>query len=162
MEERPIEVSTDHPCVLGLLTRRLADAESREAATLAGDALEALLRAGTFDRCCLPRYLALAPRRSQREVQIPIATYGDIETRVLVWPAGAADSTHSHKAGWTTFIPVTGQLVAIDDVPSEGVVAGPLRPRTAVVLRPEDALRHRLRNAEHDVAVTIHVSGPRA
>lgn len=162
MEERPIEVSTDHPCVLGIMTRQLARAESREAATLAGDALEALLRAGTFDRCCLPRYLALAPERSEREVQIPIATYGDIETRVLVWPAGAADSTHPHASGWTTFIPVTGQLVATDEAPGDGRVPGPLRPRKAVVLRPEDRLRHRVRNAEAAVAVSIHVSGPRA
>ena len=162
MEERPIEVSTDHQCVLGVLTRRLASAESREAATLAGDALEALLRAGTFDRCCLPRYLALAPARSAREVQIPIARYGDIDTRVLVWPTGAADSTHPHASGWTTFIPVTGQLVAVDEAPGDGTIAGPLRPRKAVVLRPEERLRHRVRNAEANVAVSIHVSGPRA
>lgn len=162
MEERPIEVSTDHQCVLGLLTRRLGDAESRDAATLAGDALEALLRAGTFDLCCLPRYLALAPTRAEREVQLPIATYGDVETRVLVWPEGSGDREHPHASGWTTFILVTGQLVAVDAAPGDGTIAGPLRPRTAVVLQPQDRLRHRLRNAESDVAVSIHISGPRS
>jgi len=162
VDQRPIEVSTDHRCVLGILTRQLAAAESREAATLAADALEALLRTGTFDRCCLPRYLALAPKRSEREVQIPIATHGDIETRVLVWPGGAGDRVHPHASGWTTFIPVTGQLVAVDEAPGDGTIAGPLRPRKAVVLRPEERLRHRVRNAEAEVALSIHISGPRS
>ena len=162
MEERPIEVSTDHPCMLGLLTRRLAEARGEDAPGLAAAALDALLRRGTFDRCCLPRYVALAPERGEREVQIPIADREGIETRVLVWPPGSQDGRHPHTAGWTVFVPVTGQLVAVDEAPGEGTSVGPLRARTPAVLRPEDGLRHRLRNAEEQVAVTIHISGPRS
>lgn len=161
MEQRPIEIPTDHPCLLGLLTRRLASADAQDRAALAAAALDAMLRDGAFDRCCLPRYMALAPSRGDREVQIPVAARDGIETRVLVWPAGAGDADHPHTSGWTVFVPVTGQLVAVDEAPGDGRSAGPLRARTAAVLRPEDGLRHRLRNNEHDVAVTIHVSGPR-
>ena len=161
MEERPIEVSTDHQCLLGLLTRRLASARAEDTATLAAAALDALLRDGAFDRCCVPRYLALAPERAEREIQIPIAERGGIETRVLVWPVGAADGAHPHSRGWTVFVPVTGQLIAFDK-DGDGTAAGPLRPRTPAVLRPEDGLRHRLRNREQRPALTIHVSGPRA
>ena len=161
MEERPIEVSTDHQCVLGVLTRRLAKADADDVAALAADALEALLREGSFDRCCVPRYLALAPAEAKREVQIPIATRDGIETRVLVWPVGASDGRHPHASGWTAFIPVAGQLVALDEAAGQGSAAGPLRARQAVVLRPEDGIRHRLRNNEREVALTIHVSGPR-
>jgi len=161
MEDRPIEVSTDHPCLLGLLTRRLATARAEDTATLAAAALDALLRDAAFDRCCLPRYLALAPARAAREIQIPIAQRGGIETRVLVWPVGAADGQHPHASGWTVFVPVAGQLIAVDET-GDGTTAGPLRPRTPAVLRPEHGLRHRLRNREPRPAVTIHVSGPRA
>jgi hypothetical protein len=164
MEERPIEVSTDHTCVLGTLTRRLADADVADvadAAALAAGALERLLRDGGFDRCCLPHYLRLAPDRGDREIQIPIAERGGIETRVLVWPRGASDRPHPHVDGWTVFIPAKGQLVAIDEVPGEGTTTGPLRVRTAAVLRPEEGIEHRLRNAEDALAVTIHISGPR-
>jgi Cysteine dioxygenase type I len=162
VEQRPIEVQTDHPCLLGLLTRRLANARADDTAALAADALEALLRDGTFDRCCLPRYVSLAPKRGDREVQIPIASRGGIETRVLVWPPGAGDGTHPHSDGWTVFAPAAGHLVAVDTAPGDGTAIGPVRARKAALLRPEDAVRHRLRNAEDEVAVTIHVSGPRA
>ena len=160
MEERPIEASTDHDCLLGMLTRHLASARADDTAALAAAALDALLRDGVFDRCCLPRYLSLAPDQAERETQIPIARSGGIETRVLVWPAGAGDGRHPHTSGWTVFVAVTGQLVATDET-GDGTTAGPLRARTPVVLRPEDGLRHRLRNRERQPAVTIHVSGPR-
>jgi hypothetical protein len=161
MEQRPIEVATDHPCLLGLLTRRLASSGTEDTAALAAAALEALLRDGAFDRCCLPRYMSLAPARGEREIQIPIAERGGIETRVLVWPAGSADGRHPHTSGWTVFVPVSGQLIA-EDACGDGTTAGPLRARTPAVLRPEDGLKHRLFNRESRPAVTIHVSGPRA
>lgn len=160
VEERPIEVATDHPCLLGILTRRLAAAPPGDGAVLAAAALAELLREGAFDRCCLPRYVALAPERGARERQIPIASCGGIETRVLVWPAGSGDGAHPHTTGWTVFAPVAGQLVALDRTPADGRIAGPLRARTPTVLRPEDRVSHRLRNLEDQVAVTIHISGP--
>ena len=162
MEERSIEVETDHAHLLGILTRRLAGARADDTAALAAAALEALLREGTFDRCCVPHYKSLAPRRGEREIQIPIASRGGIETRVLVWPAGAGDGTHPHSDGWTVFAPVTGQLIAVDEAPGDGTAVGPVRPRQAALLRPEDAIKHRLRNVENEVAVTVHISGPRS
>jgi hypothetical protein len=159
MEERPIEVRTEHGCVLDVLTRRLAEANVDDTAALANEALRALLRDGAFDRCCLPKYLALAPERGQREIQIPIATHGAIETRVLVWPIGAGDSAHPHVDGWTVFVPVAGDLVTVEQSPTDGTNATRLAPREPVVLRPEDRIRHRVRNAAPEPAVTIHISG---
>ena len=111
------------------------------------------------DRCCLPRYVALAPERGGREIQIPIATAGDIATRVLVWPIGSKDGMHPHVDGWTVFVPVAGELVSVEQPAGENVTVGTLDPRRPQVLRPEDAVRHRLRNNGEDVAVTIHISG---
>src|ERR1700704_755283 len=114
MEESPIEVRTDHTCVLAMLTRQLASSADADMPSLAAAAVDAMLRDGGFDRCCLPRYVALAPQRGGREVQIPIATERDIATRVLVWPIGSKDGMHPHTTGWTVFVPVTGDLVSVE------------------------------------------------
>ena len=159
MEDQPIEVSTDHTCVLAVLTRRLAASDDADKPALAAAAIDAILRDGSFDRCCLPHYIALAPERGGREIQIPIAVEGDIETRVLVWPIGSKDGMHPHIDGWTVFVPVTGQLVSVEQPAGEAVTAGPLELRRPQVLRPEERIRHRLRNQADDVAVTIHLSG---
>jgi hypothetical protein len=159
MDERPIEVATDHPCLLAVLTRRLAESRDADRPTLAAAALGAMLRSGQFDRCCLRHYLALAPERGGREIQIPIAVRDDIETRVLVWPVGSKDGMHPHVDGWTVFVPVTGDLVSVEQPAGEPITVGPLELRNPQVLRPEDSVRHRLRNQADDVAVTIHVSG---
>jgi hypothetical protein len=160
MEERPIEVRTDHPCLLAMLTRHLAASHDADLPTLAAAAVEAMLRDGGFDRCCLRHYVALAPQRGGREIQIPIATVGDIATRVLVWPVGSKDGMHPHVNGWTVFVPVSGQLVSAEQPAHEALSIGALEPRRPQILRPEDAVRHRLRNQGDEVAVTIHVSGP--
>jgi hypothetical protein len=159
MEERPIEVPTDHTCMLAMLTRQLASSGDVDRPALAAAAVDAMLRDGGFDRCCLPHYLALAPERGGREIQIPIATVGDIATRVLVWPIGSKDGMHPHIDGWTVFVPVTGELVSVEQPAGEPVTAGPLELRRPQILRPEERVRHRLRNQADDVAVTIHVSG---
>lgn len=159
MDERPIEVATDHLCLLALLTRRLSRSDDADRASLAAAAVTGVLRAGTFDRCCLPHYISLAPERGGREIQIPIANEGDIATRVLVWPIGSKDGMHPHVDGWTVFVPVTGELVSIEQPAGEAVVAGTLPLRVVEVIRAEDALRHRLRNQADEVAVTIHISG---
>ena len=159
MDEQPIEVSTDHTCLLATLTRRLARADDADRASLAAAAVTGVLRDGSFDRCCLPHYVALAPERGGREIQIPIAAEGDIATRVLVWPIGSKDGMHPHVDGWTVFVPVTGQLVSVEQPAGEPVVVGTLDLRVPEILRPEDAVRHRLRNQAEEVAVTIHVSG---
>ena len=160
MNEQPIEVSTDHTCVLAVLTRRLAQSGDTDRASLAAAAVRAMLRADTtFDRCCLPHYIALAPERGGREIQIPISVEGDIATRVLVWSIGSKDGMHPHVDGWTVFVPVTGQLVSVEQPAGEPLVVGTLDLREPQILRPEDAVKHRLRNQADEVAVTIHVSG---
>jgi hypothetical protein len=161
VEERPIEVQTDHRCVLAMLTRRVAASGGADMAALAASAIEGLLRDGTFDRCCLPHYVELAPERGGREIQIPIATVGDIATRVLVWPIGSKDGMHPHVDGWTVFVPVTGELVSVEQPAGGPVMTESLALRQPQILRPEDAVRHRLRNQAKDVAVTIHMAGPR-
>lgn len=161
MDERPIEVATDHPCLLAVLTRRLAESRDADRPTLAAAALDAMLRSGQFDRCCLGHYVALAPERGGREIQIPIAVAGDIETRVLVWPVGSKDGMHPHSDGWTVFVPVVGDLVSVERPAGEHLTVRPLDPRIPQVLRPEDPVKHRLRNHAEHVAITIHVSGLR-
>ncbi|HYK98608.1 MAG TPA: hypothetical protein VEU77_09505 [Candidatus Acidoferrales bacterium] len=158
MEERPIEALTDHRCVLGLLTRQLASAGATDRAVLAADALARLLDSGGFDACCLPRYLTLAPERFAREIQIPIAVEGDVETRVIVWPIGARDGKHPHTDGWTVFVPVTGALVTLEQVGDDESVAD-LVPRVPVVLRPDEHLRHLVRNIGDGRALSVHISG---
>lgn len=158
MEERPIEALTDHRCVLGLLTRQLASADGTDRAALAADALARLLECGRFDACCLPRYLELAPEHFAREIQIPIAIEGDVETRVLVWPIGARDGKHPHTDGWTVFVPVSGALVTLVQTGDEESVAD-LVPRVPVVLRPEEHVRHLVRNIGDGPALSVHVSG---
>jgi hypothetical protein len=161
MEERPIEVQTDHRCVLATLTQRLAASSDADKAALAASAIERLLRDGGFDGCCLPHYVELAPERGGREIQIPIATVGDIATRVLVWPIGSKDGMHPHVDGWTVFVPVTGELVSVEQPAGAPMKTAPLELRRPQILRPEGAVRHRLRNRANDVAVTIHVAGTR-
>ena len=158
MAERPIEARTDHRCVLGLLTRQLASADGADRAALAADALARLLDGDRFDACCLPRYLGLAPEQFEREIQIPIAIEGDVETRVIVWPIGARDGKHPHTDGWTVFVPVTGALVTLEQTGNEESVAD-LVPRVPVVLRPEADLRHLVRNIGNGLALSVHVSG---
>jgi hypothetical protein len=153
-----VEARTDHRCVLGVLARRLAETKGGDRPMLAAAELEALLRAGRFERCCLPRYLALAPAEARRETQIPITTEDDIEVRVIVWPVGARDTKHPHEDGWTVFVPVRGELVAITETPGTPTTITELATRTPVILRPEANVRHLLRNSAQVSAVSIHVS----
>jgi hypothetical protein len=118
-----------------------------------------MLRAGHFDRCCVPRYLALSEERGTREVQIPVAQEADIEARVIVWPVGARDMPHPHTDGWTVFVPVRGDLATVAASDGEEPRVGALSVRRPVVLRPEDRVRHLVRNAGRDPALSVHVSG---
>lgn len=162
MDVSPIEAETDHACILGTLTRRLAECVDLDRPTLAEGALDAMLRSGQFDRCCLPRYLALAlaGRSGDRAIRIPLATEDDIRTRVIVWPAGSSDVAHAHGDGWTVFVPVVGRLVAVDERAS-ATPCEELTPRRPMVLRGRDPARHRLRNQTSTIAMSLHVSGAR-
>jgi hypothetical protein len=160
MDEQPIEVATDHPCILAVLTRRLSASRDGDLTSLAAQALEAMLKDDRFDSCCAPRYLALAPERSEREIQIPIAKEGGIATRVLVWPVGSKDMAHPHVDGWTVFVPVIGELTSVSRTGDSPVVVAPLEPRRPKVLRPEAGVVHLVRNQAGEPGMTIHVSGP--
>ena len=96
---------------------------------------------------------------NSREVQIPIARAGDIETRVLVWPVGARDFEHPHTDGWTVFVPARGDLSTSERTASEPRTASRLVERAPVMLRPEDGIRHLVRNTGSVTALSIHVSG---
>jgi hypothetical protein len=151
---------TDHRCALGELTVKIARAVGDGASATAG-ALTDMLVEGRFESCCVPRYLALAPEYAEREVQVPIAKVGTVETRVIVWPVGSRDFTHPHSKGWTVFVPVLGELTEIASSDGEAASAIVLPPRRPQVLRPEDGVRHRVQNRSDAVALSIHVSGLR-
>lgn len=159
MKNTSVEARTDHLCVLAILARRLAESRDGDRAALAADAVVALLRAGQFDRCCVPRYLALAPERASTEVQIPIVQEGDIATRVIVWPIGAHDSAHAHTDGWTVFAPVRGTLEGATERDGGDPDVEHFAVRRPRILRPDDPVEHRLRNAGDDVALSLHVFG---
>ena len=132
-----------------------------DGATAAAGALADVLVEGRFESCCVPRYLALAPEHADREVQIPIAKVGTVETRVIVWPVGSRDFTHPHSKGWTVFVPVLGELTEIASTDGESAAAMALPPRQPQVLRPEDGVQHRVQNRSDAVALSVHVSGKR-
>jgi hypothetical protein len=165
-EEKPIEVRTDHRCLLGALTDRLCaevarGVTGRPLATVARAQLDGLLRDGAFQRCCLPRYLSLAPERFEREIQLPVACddTARLDTRVLLWPVGARDGQHPHCDGWAAFMAVRGDLT------TDEVRAGATMPDRALVvgrpelLFPEQDVSHHIHNVGDDVGLTIHVFG---
>ena len=158
-DEGADEARTDHRCVLGALVRQLAGATGLDRAALAAEGLDAMLRAGQFDECCAPRYLALAPGRAARECQIPIERAGDVAARVVVWPVGARDAEHPHTDGWAVFVPVRGELVTVERGAGEPLRVAPLAPRRPVILRPEQGVRHLVRNAGLLPALTVHLFG---
>lgn len=144
-----------------MLVRRLSDSTDDDRPSLAADALAAMLRSGQFDRCCVPRYLALAPERARREVQIPIDESADVAARVIVWPVGAGDAEHPHTDGWTVFVPVRGELASVARSAGEPITVERLATRVPLVLRPEDGVRHLMRNAGPAPALSVHLFGTR-
>jgi hypothetical protein len=165
-EPAPIEIATDHRCLLGEMTDRLGERASsglrgRSLAERAGDELAGLLVDVTFERCCLPAYLALAPKRFDREIQLPIAcaTPARLDTRVLLWPVGAKDGQHPHCDGWAAFMAVQGDLTA------DEVRHGKRQPARAIALRapellfPEQDVSHHIHNVGDEIGLTIHVFG---
>lgn len=159
VEDHATLAHTDHRCVIGVLVRRVATATDADRPSLVADALDRILRSGRFDGCCVPRYLALAPERAPREVQIPIDEVGDVAARVIVWPVGARDADHPHTDGWTVFVPVRGELATVERADGTGARVAALPSRQPVVLRPEERVRHLVRNAGSSPALSVHVSG---
>lgn len=164
--DSPIEVSTDHRCMLGGLNDALCDEAAggvmgKSLAERARAALEDLLADDAFQRCCVPAYLALAPQRFDREIQLPIACsdVARLDTRVLLWPVGAKDGQHPHCDGWATFVAVQGALT------TEEARAGVRQPERALMLRrpellfPEQDVSHHIHNVGAEIGLTIHVFG---
>ena len=165
MDEQPIEVSTDHQCLLGDLTSQLADEgrSGKSGEQLADRARELLLEldAADFERCCMPAYLALAPKEFAREIQLPIASadVAKLDTRVLLWPIGAADRQHPHCDGWAAVMAVNGVLAASEERDGERLPEREMELRAPALLVPEDGVSHHLHNRGETVGLTVHVFG---
>lgn len=164
--ESPIEKRTDHRCLLGELTDALcADAArgvtGKHLASRAHEALKSLLNGGVFQQCCLPAYLALAPQRFEREIQLPVACsdVARLDTRVLLWPVGAKDGQHPHCDGWAVFVAVQGSLTTDEER------GGARQPERALalcrpeLLFPEQDVSHHIHNVGDEIGLTIHVFG---
>jgi hypothetical protein len=162
----PLEIRTEHRCHLGRLTDDLATFAGRgergeELAGRARVALGRLLASGEFERCCLPVYLAAAPERFDRELQVPVASspVARLDTRVLLWPVGAEDKEHPHADGWTVFAAVRGDLTVSEQ--RDGERRPERAPRAGVpeVLSPEEGVTHHVHNRGSAVGLSVHVFG---
>jgi hypothetical protein len=164
-EDEPIELATDHACLLGSITAELARVA---AAGVRGDALaeRALQSLSALDRrhfeaCCAPAYLALAPQRFDQELQVPIASSDEaqLDTRVLLWPATAKDGQHPHRDGWAIVMPVRGELAEFQR--KHGEPQPERRPTLwqPALIMPEDGISHHMRNAGREVGLSVHVFG---
>ena len=159
----PIEIATDHRCLIGGIVDKLA------ARAAAGDRGETLAEAASgglrkldqtrFDACCAPAYLALAHKRFTREIQVPIARAGGIEARVLLWPIGAEDGEHPHCEGWAAIMAVRGQLSVCEERGGERMRQRRMALLSPEVLEPEDDVTHYIFNHGDDVGLTIHLFG---
>jgi mannose-6-phosphate isomerase-like protein (cupin superfamily) len=162
----PIEVSVPHRCHLGELTDQLAE-HARQGER--GDRLAERARSGVlrllasedFANCCVPAYVAVAPKVFERELQVSVASAdaAGLETRVLLWPVGAKDGQHPHADGWAVFAVARGDLAvherrAGERQPEREVVVG-----DPEVLTPRDGVTHHLHNRGDEVALSVHVFG---
>ena len=165
-ERKPIEIATDHRCMLGDMTDALCDQAAsgirgEHLAEAARAALSIVVSSDHFARCCLPIYLALAPERFDREIQLPIASSDEaqLDTRVLLWPIGAADGQHPHCEGWAVFGTVQGRLVEFEERAGVRQPEQPVPLRTPKLLFPEDDVSHHIHNVGDEIGLTIHVFG---
>jgi len=164
--DEPLEIPVRHRCHIGELVDELAEhARAGEAGELlakrARDGLAELARSEDFATCCVPKYLAVAPKVFEREFQVPVASADParLDARVLLWPVGAKDAQHPHAEGWAVFKAVRGQLAVHEQQDGER------QPERAIVLRePEmltwrDGVTHHLHNRGDEIALSVHVFG---
>jgi len=164
--DEPLEIPVRHRCHLGELVDELAEhARAGEAgedlAERARAGLAELVRTEDFATCCVPKYLAVAPKVFEREFQVPVASAdsGKLDARVLLWPVGSKDAQHPHAEGWAVFTAVRGQLAVHEKHDGER------QPERAIVLcEPEmltsrDGITHHLHNRGEEVALSVHVFG---
>jgi len=161
-----LEIPVRHRCHLGALVDELAEHARRglrgePLAERARISLAQLLATGDFASCCVPKFLAVAPRVFEREVQVPVASAqpAKLDARVLLWPIGAKDAQHPHANGWAVFAAVRGRL-AVHERHN-----GDRQPERAIVVcEPEvltagDGITHHIHNRGDEVALSVHVFG---
>ena len=161
-----LEIPVRHRCHLGALVDELAEHARRgvrgeRLAEQACAALGQLLSSEDFEKCCVPVYLAVAPKIFDREFQIPVASAeaANLDARVLLWPIGARDAQHPHTDGWAVFAAVRGGLAVHERHHGE-----PQPERAIVVGEPEaltagDGITHHIHNRGDEVALSVHVFG---
>jgi hypothetical protein len=161
--EKPIEVRSEHRCILGVVTERLAQkaAGGTRGEELAEEARAALqgLWITAFEQCCVPVYLALAPERFEREIQIPIASadVAKLDTRALLWPIGAQDGQHPHFEGWATFVVIRGRLAVSETRDEARVPERIIETGAPEVIDPADCVAHHIHNRGDEIGMTVHI-----
>jgi hypothetical protein len=164
--DEPLEIPVRHRCRLGALVDQLAE---HARAGVRGDELAERTRAGLVDllssedftSCCVPKYLAVAPKVFERELQVPVASAdpAKLDARVLLWPIGAKDAQHPHAEGWAVFAAVRGTLAVHERHDGERQPERVVALREPEVLTPRDGITHHLHNRGNEVALTVHVFG---
>jgi len=162
----PLEIPVGHRCHLGDLVDELAECarggeRGDRLAERARSKLAELLRSRKFDRCCVPEYLAVAPKTFERELHIPVASAGpaSLDARVLLWPVGSKDAQHPHSEGWAVFAAVRGSLAAHDRHNGERQPERALRLGEPEVVHAGDGITHHLHNRGDAVALSVHLFG---
>jgi hypothetical protein len=162
----PLEIPVQHRCHLGALVDQLAEHARRgergeRLAARARDGLAKLLSADDFGTCCVPEYLAVAPKTFDRELQIPVASAesAKLDARVLLWPVGAKDAQHPHADGWAVFAAVRGTLAVHERHNGERQAERVVRLREPELLAATDGITHHLHNRGDDVALSVHLFG---
>jgi hypothetical protein len=162
----PLELSVDHRCHLGELVDKLAEHARRgergeRLADRARDGLAGLLSSQEFGTCCVPEYLARAPKVFERELQVPVASAdtAKLDARVLLWPVGAKDAQHPHADGWAVFAAVRGDLVIHERQKGERQAERTVRLCEPEVLHAADGVTHHLHNRGNEVALSVHLFG---
>jgi hypothetical protein len=161
-----LEIPVPHRCHLGALVDELAEhaRQGVRGAPLADQAragLAKLLAAKDFASCCVPKYLAVAPKVFDRELQVPVASAdrARLDARVLLWPIGAKDAQHPHAEGWAVFAAVRGKLAVHELHNGERRAERAIELCEPEVLTAGDGITHHIHNRGDEVALSVHVFG---
>jgi len=161
-----LEIPVRHRCHLGKVVDGLAEQARRgvrgeRLAEQACAALGQLLSADDFGTCCVPVYLAVAPEKFDRELQIPVASAdaANLDARVLLWPIGAKDAQHPHANGWAVFAAVRGTLAVHERHNGERQPERVVALRDPEMLTAVDGITHHIHNRGNEVALSVHLFG---
>ena len=161
-----LEVPVPHRCHLGRLVDELAEIARRgvrgeDLAEHARAGLTEMLASNDFTACCVPRYLAVAPKIFERELQVPVASAdpASLDARVLLWPVGAKDAQHPHAQGWAVFAVVRGRLAVHERHHGERQPERLVALGQTETVTGSEGITHHLHNRGNEVAVSVHVFG---